>query len=177
MDIRDIELIIQWLYTDSLCTLSQRLGRGGRDPDTEATGIYLVEPDYFDANKLAKAKRKKKREEKKRPKEQPHSSVKRRRIHGSQDVSHVREVDEEGSDSDDYESDGDDDEHIIQPPVLVFASNSGDDSSALPHPKGLSIEEYEKIVMDTYINAGSRRLCRRRIQNEYFQNHLARKLH
>lgn len=48
LDLPDIELVIQWHYVPSLCTLTQRLGRGGRQSGTEAIGIYLVEPQYFD---------------------------------------------------------------------------------------------------------------------------------
>jgi superfamily II DNA helicase RecQ len=48
LDLRDIELVVQWKYTDSLCTLWQRLGRAARDSSTEATGVYIVEPSYTD---------------------------------------------------------------------------------------------------------------------------------
>ncbi|KAF8993893.1 P-loop containing nucleoside triphosphate hydrolase protein [Cyathus striatus] len=51
LDIPDIELVIQWKYVGSLCTLVQRLGRGARRPGTEATGIYFVEPHYMDDHK------------------------------------------------------------------------------------------------------------------------------
>ncbi|KAG2754120.1 P-loop containing nucleoside triphosphate hydrolase protein, partial [Suillus brevipes Sb2] len=51
LDLRDIALVIQWKYTSSLCTLWQRLGRAARDISTEATGIYLVEPQYIDHQK------------------------------------------------------------------------------------------------------------------------------
>ncbi|KAF8224355.1 hypothetical protein L208DRAFT_995585, partial [Tricholoma matsutake] len=51
LDLPDIELVIQWQYVPSLCTLSQHLGHGGRKPGTEASGIYLVEPKYFDNHK------------------------------------------------------------------------------------------------------------------------------
>lgn len=51
LDIRDIELVIQWRYTHSLCTLIQRLGRAARELGIEATGIYIVEPRYFNHNK------------------------------------------------------------------------------------------------------------------------------
>ncbi|KAH9060566.1 P-loop containing nucleoside triphosphate hydrolase protein [Lactarius vividus] len=34
--------------TPSLCTLWQRLGRAAREPSAEASGIYVVEPQYLD---------------------------------------------------------------------------------------------------------------------------------
>lgn len=40
--------------------LMQRFGRGGRGPETEATGIYLVESQHFDhAKKKGKRSRRK----------------------------------------------------------------------------------------------------------------------
>ncbi|THU88371.1 P-loop containing nucleoside triphosphate hydrolase protein, partial [Dendrothele bispora CBS 962.96] len=63
LDVPDIELVVQWGYIDSLCTLAQRLGRGGRSLLCEARGVYLVESQYFDATKAAKAERARKREE------------------------------------------------------------------------------------------------------------------
>lgn len=43
--------IIQWHYVSSLCTLMQQLGWAGWGHGTEAIGLYLVEPLYFeDAN-------------------------------------------------------------------------------------------------------------------------------
>ncbi|KAH9009872.1 P-loop containing nucleoside triphosphate hydrolase protein [Lactarius hengduanensis] len=48
LDIRDVEIVVQWRYTPSLCTLWQRLGRAARNPSAEASGIYVVEPQYMD---------------------------------------------------------------------------------------------------------------------------------
>ncbi|EIW73940.1 P-loop containing nucleoside triphosphate hydrolase protein [Coniophora puteana RWD-64-598 SS2] len=48
LDLRGVELVIQWRYTPSLCTLLQRFGRTGRGPNEEATAIYFVEPQYTD---------------------------------------------------------------------------------------------------------------------------------
>ncbi|KAF8270416.1 hypothetical protein EI94DRAFT_1539336, partial [Lactarius quietus] len=48
LDLCDIELVVQWKYTDSLCTLWQRLGRVAQDPSKEATGVYIIEPSYMD---------------------------------------------------------------------------------------------------------------------------------
>ncbi|KAH9010896.1 P-loop containing nucleoside triphosphate hydrolase protein [Lactarius pseudohatsudake] len=56
LDLRDIELVVQWKHTKSFCMLWQRLGRAARDPSTEATGIYIVEPKYMDHRTQAKQK-------------------------------------------------------------------------------------------------------------------------
>ncbi|KAH9068264.1 hypothetical protein EDB83DRAFT_2199774, partial [Lactarius deliciosus] len=48
LDLRDIEIVVQWRYTQSLCMLWQRLGWAARDPSKEATGIYMIEPQYTD---------------------------------------------------------------------------------------------------------------------------------
>jgi hypothetical protein len=46
LDIQDIELVVQWGYIHSLCTLMQWLGHAARDPSIEASGIYFVKKDY-----------------------------------------------------------------------------------------------------------------------------------
>ncbi|KAF8230778.1 hypothetical protein L208DRAFT_1280326, partial [Tricholoma matsutake] len=51
LDLPDIKLVIQWQYVSSLCTLSQQLGHEGCKTGTEASGIYLVEPNYFNNHK------------------------------------------------------------------------------------------------------------------------------
>ncbi|KAG2045713.1 P-loop containing nucleoside triphosphate hydrolase protein [Suillus hirtellus] len=51
LDLRDIALVIQWKYTSSLCTLWQHLGRAAQDISTEATGIYLVKPQFLKKHK------------------------------------------------------------------------------------------------------------------------------
>jgi hypothetical protein len=48
LDMPGIEIVVQWRYMQSLCTLWQHLGQAARDPRREATGIYLVEPQYMD---------------------------------------------------------------------------------------------------------------------------------
>lgn len=68
LDIPDIELVIQWGYTASLCTLFQRLGRAARNAGIEATGVYLVEQEHFDLCKVQRAARKKKTDMRKRQK-------------------------------------------------------------------------------------------------------------
>ncbi|KAH9014975.1 hypothetical protein EDB85DRAFT_1811510, partial [Lactarius pseudohatsudake] len=48
LDLCDIELVVQWKHTQSLCMLWQCLGHAARDPSKEATGIYIVKPQYMD---------------------------------------------------------------------------------------------------------------------------------
>ncbi|KAH8984091.1 hypothetical protein EDB86DRAFT_2810977, partial [Lactarius hatsudake] len=56
LDLRDVELVVQWRHTKSLCMLWQRLGCAARDPSTEATGIYIVEPKFMDCHMQTKQK-------------------------------------------------------------------------------------------------------------------------
>ncbi|THU81486.1 P-loop containing nucleoside triphosphate hydrolase protein, partial [Dendrothele bispora CBS 962.96] len=66
LDVPDVELAIQWGYVESLCTLVQQLGWAVRNPQLEGRGIYFVEGDRFDTNRVAKNERKRKRAEDKR---------------------------------------------------------------------------------------------------------------
>ncbi|KAH9023948.1 P-loop containing nucleoside triphosphate hydrolase protein [Lactarius pseudohatsudake] len=52
LDLWDIEIVVQWRYTQSLCMLWQRLGQAARDPNKEATGIYMVEPQHTDQRRI-----------------------------------------------------------------------------------------------------------------------------
>lgn len=58
LDLRDIDLVIQWRVTCDPCTMWQRFGRAGRDDTRTATAILFAESKYFDANKPAEKKRK-----------------------------------------------------------------------------------------------------------------------
>ncbi|EGN96635.1 hypothetical protein SERLA73DRAFT_154130 [Serpula lacrymans var. lacrymans S7.3] len=66
LDIRDVELVVQWRYVESLCTLFQRLGHGARDTNLEAVGVYIVEPKYFDRYKKAMKEKREKRTKKRK---------------------------------------------------------------------------------------------------------------
>ncbi|KAG1894466.1 P-loop containing nucleoside triphosphate hydrolase protein [Suillus fuscotomentosus] len=48
LDLRDVRLVNQWGYIDSLCILMQHLGRAARDHALTALAVYFVEPLYFD---------------------------------------------------------------------------------------------------------------------------------
>jgi hypothetical protein len=54
LDLPDIVLVIQWCSTCEMCTLWQRLGRAAHALHLTAIGLFLVEPERFDAN-IAKA--------------------------------------------------------------------------------------------------------------------------
>ncbi|OBZ77631.1 ATP-dependent DNA helicase RecQ [Grifola frondosa] len=41
----------------------------------------------------------------------------------------------------------------------------------LPSYKHMSCDDYEKAAMDVYINAAERKICRRKVADEYFENH------
>ena len=48
IDLRDIDLVIQWKVTCDPCMLWQRFGRGARDKGTQATALLFVESKDFD---------------------------------------------------------------------------------------------------------------------------------
>ncbi|KII91007.1 hypothetical protein PLICRDRAFT_553037 [Plicaturopsis crispa FD-325 SS-3] len=198
LDIRDVEVVIQWTYTPSLCTLVQRVGRGGRHPEVEATGIYLVERDHFDWYKQAKAERaagqKRKRTGSDRNGEDA-APRKRPRGNGATNVSEARERDatelgeSSGSEDEDEEIENEprlqeeqfrhtsstmavDDIHgtVTAPSPDHTPAPGSSSGKCLPCPKSLPWEEYEKSAMDVYINAASRHICRRRVTDEYFEN-------
>ncbi|KAI9431018.1 hypothetical protein H4582DRAFT_1823209, partial [Lactarius indigo] len=56
LDLCNIELVVQWKHTKSFCMLWQHLGRAARDPSTEATRIYIVEPKFMDCRMQTKQK-------------------------------------------------------------------------------------------------------------------------
>ncbi|KAG1906350.1 uncharacterized protein F5891DRAFT_1182598 [Suillus fuscotomentosus] len=51
LDLRDIQLVIQWGYTGSLCALMQYLGRAAHDPAVTAIAMYFVEREHFNTYK------------------------------------------------------------------------------------------------------------------------------
>ncbi|RDB20010.1 ATP-dependent DNA helicase RecQ [Hypsizygus marmoreus] len=195
LDIPDIELVIQWRYVPSLCTLTQRLGRGARRSSAEASGIYLVEPKYFDHHKN-KASGIQKRKRGSGDKGKALRKQKRRKTNQLA-VTHLETSD------DDSESDGEDvhsmdvvprDEATtsvysgLHPPASTSTPMPSQPNSLppnpsanppnlplptplLPSPASMPEEEYEAAAMDAYINARSRGICRRMVSDEYFGNH------
>ncbi|KAF8264330.1 P-loop containing nucleoside triphosphate hydrolase protein [Lactarius quietus] len=106
LDVHDIQVVVQWRYMPSLCTLWQRLGRAVRDPSNEATGIYVVEPQYTDHHR-------------KRAEQRAAERMEREKKKGLQ-----RETE----------------------------------------------SDYKEAAMDTYINAHSQGICRRKVSEEFFGN-------
>lgn len=43
-------------------------------------------------------------------------------------------------------------------------------SSLLPSPAEMDVDEYEAVIMDAYINAKARGICRRSVLDHYFGN-------
>ncbi|EPQ50064.1 hypothetical protein GLOTRDRAFT_67173, partial [Gloeophyllum trabeum ATCC 11539] len=66
VDLRDIEVVVQWKATCTMCTLWQRFGRGARDFSLTALAVLIVEPKHFDEEKKKAADAKRKRAEKKK---------------------------------------------------------------------------------------------------------------
>ncbi|KAG1785764.1 P-loop containing nucleoside triphosphate hydrolase protein [Suillus plorans] len=148
LDLRDIALVIQWKYTSSLCTLWQRLGRAARDISTEATGIYLVEPQYIDYQKEKARERANARTAKRKQVDDGGGGS--RKKHKSTSIAQVPSVGNRTESGEDVRNP----QHAIQRIV----------------PKDLNDEEYEAAAMDAYINARARGFCRRNVSNEYFDN-------
>ncbi|KIJ10206.1 hypothetical protein PAXINDRAFT_16777 [Paxillus involutus ATCC 200175] len=197
LDIRDIELVIQWGYVKSLCTLMQRLGRGARGTDVEATGAYFVDRSY----RKKKGKGNTKAGSKRKAKSQGGVATKKARGGGSASIAiegHGISESGEGegeakslSESSESESEGSGDDDGIHRTCQISTAGtegtSGPDlaptanpsqpqegqstpSRLLPPSSGLSEEEYECTVMDVFINAHNRSVCRRKIADEYFGN-------
>lgn len=146
----------------------QRLGRGGRGNGTKAIGLYLVEPVYCDGHK-------------------------RKRVHGAGEdgiddngrrptkrqkkTAAVREsgVVEEGRDGDMISNNLNPTEITDLP---MEPTKIERDVGTIPFPSHGSKPgpEFEEEVMDLYINAKSRSICRRAVPNRYFGNHLVGEL-
>jgi hypothetical protein len=166
----------------------QRMGQGGRKMGTTATGIYLVEPKYFDnhKNKVTTSGKRKRGKASSGQGNQKQKKSKPNQTTAS-----------DGKDSSDDES-GSDGEDKRQENRDVHSGNAADDVMETDHeggslPKtsqlsalnptpgpvacpvipplaGLNDAEYEFAVMDVYINAKSQRICHRKVCNEYFGN-------
>ncbi|KAH9032208.1 P-loop containing nucleoside triphosphate hydrolase protein, partial [Lactarius hengduanensis] len=159
LDLRDIEIVVQWRYTQSLCMLWQRLGRAARDPSREATGIYMVEPQYTDQRRIRADKKASEHTEKARQKKSQGiadansgpSRLTRKRVRSHEEgAGHSMRKKSQ--------------RHVGRPEVLT------------PQTAGKLIvkeerhESYEVAAMDTYINARQRGICRRKISDEFFGN-------
>ncbi|KAJ3553427.1 hypothetical protein NP233_g12645 [Leucocoprinus birnbaumii] len=154
LDLPDVELVIQWRYMPSLCTLMQQLGRTARGQGVTAVGIYLVEPVYFDDHK-----RKQKWnnvEDEEGDEDDDQIPVKLVRLEGGSSSVSV-----EAPRSEDTED--------------LPATDIKKDPKSIPFPKNRnrSDAEFEEEVMDLYINSKTCSVCRRAVSNRYFENHLA----
>ncbi|KIJ09268.1 hypothetical protein PAXINDRAFT_164396 [Paxillus involutus ATCC 200175] len=151
LDIQDVEVIIQWGYVKSLCTLMQRLGRGARSPNLEATGIYFVDKNYNKKRGKGGMKPGSKRKSatqggaSKKARSSGAASGEVRGPVGRQEEADESESSESGSEEEETEEN------------VEGASSSVE-------------EEYETAVMDVFINAHKHSVCRRRVANEYFGN-------
>ena len=54
--------------------------------------------------------------------------------------------------------------------TTINSGNTIQDTPLIPPLAGMTKDEYEFRVMDIYINAKTREVCRRRVCNEYFGN-------
>ncbi|KAG1728758.1 P-loop containing nucleoside triphosphate hydrolase protein [Suillus paluster] len=172
LDIRDVELVVQWGYISSLCTLMQRLGRAARDPSIEASSIYFVEKDY--KRRRGHAKKVHHGKQKARVQQGAVGDVKRAiAIKGNNGGrTHEQPEGHERSDSS-SESDGDElNDTIASYRNTGVGTSTPTPSKLLPSSTGLCIEEYEVAAMEAFIDAGNQTICRCRITDEYFGNNL-----
>ncbi|KAF9549257.1 hypothetical protein CPC08DRAFT_823451 [Agrocybe pediades] len=177
LDIPDIELVVQWRFVPSLCTLFQRLGRAARGPKTRGNAIYFVEAQYFDGNqKKTTGKRKRTKATTSGPRKQQHqvpattSSAEQIAIDG--DVV-VGEEDDNGSDQEGAVSDDGNEPDTSERNCAESHGASASHTNlaaSLPPPSSMSAESYEGMAMDLFINSHSRGCCRRAVLNQYFGN-------
>ncbi|KAH7904694.1 P-loop containing nucleoside triphosphate hydrolase protein [Hygrophoropsis aurantiaca] len=195
LDLRDVELVIQWKYTSSLCTLIQRLGRAARDGKIEATGIYLVEPQFWDYHKSRAQCRANARKRKRKSNEKTNKVVRKRNPNPMETENMPTRVsantlsnnlDDDPDDSEDTESElvchGTSTRNnepsassIIPIPATQVSLSSSNGFGRfrvrlLPQCVDLDGKELEAAAMDAFINARGRGICRRRILDEYFDN-------
>ncbi|KAI9429072.1 P-loop containing nucleoside triphosphate hydrolase protein [Lactarius indigo] len=158
LDLRNIELVVQWKHTKSFCMLWQRLGRAARDPSTEATGIYIVEPKFMDRRMQTKQKA-----------AMNAGKSQQRQLHGVPDT-----VDVTSTSTSAHVQSGKAGPSSRKRPH--HQRDQPEPDSGAPCTTGRLIvqeekhENYEEAAMDAYINAHSRGVCRRGISNEFFGN-------
>ncbi|KAH9040343.1 P-loop containing nucleoside triphosphate hydrolase protein [Lactarius pseudohatsudake] len=152
LDLRDIEIVVQWRYTQSLCMLWQRLGRAARDPNKEATGIYMVEPQHTDQRRIRADKKASDLTER----------AQQKKSQGAVDANSgpSRPTRRRGSRTMRKKSQS----RVGRPEVLT--QHTADNLIV----KEERHESYKVAAMDTYINARQRGICRRKISDEFFGN-------
>jgi superfamily II DNA or RNA helicase len=154
LDLPGIEIVVQWRYTQSLCTLWQRLGRAARDPRREATSIYLVEPQYMDQTSKQSDQGDSgptERVQQKRSQgvanpggpSRKRGQLQGREGHGGRKKSRVDQAQPHASEA---QTDG----------KLIVKEDRH--------------QHYEVAAMDTYVNARERGTCRHMVSNEFFGN-------
>jgi superfamily II DNA/RNA helicase len=148
--------------------LVQRIGRGARRRNVEATAIYLVESKYFDHAKNV---------QKRKPAENKLiSGGKRRKV--SDNVTAVVDGDQSSrrQEEDAADSEGSSRSQVEEamgtsingPSRSSTISASASLQKVLPSWRGMDDEEYEEAVMDCLINAEQRGICIRQVLDEYF---------
>ena len=165
----------------SLCTLAQRMGRGARKLGTTATAIYLVEPKYFDDHKKKATSKIGKRKRGRVSKEQSSRKKAKTTQLAVNQKDPATESESDGDNSDD-EIDIDGVDRMDVDDGSPATTNAGKEvprdttstvtvtAPLIPSPAGMAKDEYEFQVMDIYINAKGRKICRRKVCDEYFGN-------
>ncbi|KXN89068.1 ATP-dependent DNA helicase RecQ, partial [Leucoagaricus sp. SymC.cos] len=157
LDLLDVEVVIQWRYTPLLCTLLQWFGCGVCGRGKIAIVLYLVEPIYFDDNKHKRKHADDGSQTRNEGSEGDNSKI------SKDDSSPVQTQSQGQRDIGDNQLSENQKETIYCPQVPSIQK----DPKHIPFPKshGKSDTKYKEEVMDLFINAESRDVCRRAISN------------
>ncbi|KAG2136625.1 uncharacterized protein EDB93DRAFT_1091637, partial [Suillus bovinus] len=157
----DIQLVIQWGYTGSLCALMQHLGCAARDPAVTAIAMYFVEQEYFDTYK---GKWRRTADSSKKQCLQKSAKVVRSG-HGNT----TERLHDENEGSTDGDSTDDDNINDTDSRIGIGNNTEGLGVSQIL-PTSLDNGEYETVAMAAFINGHLRGFCHRRVADEYFDN-------
>jgi hypothetical protein len=140
-----------------LCTLWQQLGQAVWDPSNEASGIYIVEPQYMDSNRKKAKERATARTEKAQQK-QPQGATELGNVAAQEKTrSHKGKA---------GPSTWKKNQSRLGLPDITPARATNKLIVIQPHHQ----QDYKVAAMDAYINAHSQGICRHKISDEFFGN-------
>ncbi|KAG8710282.1 hypothetical protein FRC11_004676 [Ceratobasidium sp. 423] len=155
IDILDIGLVVLYQVPSKFCTVTQRNGRGARNPAHSATAVLIAEPKYFDDTKKDNEVRAEKRRA---------NAAQKRKVNEDRPLNEVPKR-----------------RRPNQPPVVKIEDPEPDPNILLAQPEPLSVAQRKKKqheiepVMDAFINAplrhwGDKSACCRKASDEFFGN-------
>jgi superfamily II DNA/RNA helicase len=180
IDLPDIELVVQYQLTATMCILWQRLGRSGRGPGTQATGVVIVEPKHFDDEKAKRRKAVEARAAKKRKaahKElQQEESRKRPRKEELLPLSEDHPIPPSSEDDTLMDTTSD----IAQEKIRCSPTSKRSGRAKRPPKFNSKAPQLVEAGVDKFINShlvpNAEDRCRRRAINRYFGNPTEREL-